>query len=129
LGIERNRFMEHKLELTHLASLNYIRLRMSEMSINDDFPQVLDQYNGMRNKLVYDLHSKKLNLCVSKFECMKTIHFQVPDDVDLKDYEYSVKIPPKLYEDCKLSYGQAAQIAGLFKGLAAVRPPPQNHRR
>ena len=46
---------------------------------------------------------------------MKTIHFQVPDDVDLKDYEYTMIIASKLYEDGKLSSGQAAQIAGLSK--------------
>ncbi len=46
---------------------------------------------------------------------MKTIHLQVPDDVDLKDYEYTMIIAAKLYEDGKLSSGQAAQIAGLSK--------------
>jgi len=46
---------------------------------------------------------------------MKTIHLQVPDDVDLKDYEYTMIIATKLYEDGKLSSGQAAQIAGLSK--------------
>jgi predicted HTH domain antitoxin len=46
---------------------------------------------------------------------MKTIHFQVPDDVDLKDYEYTMIIAAKLYEDGKLSSGQAAKIAGLSK--------------
>lgn len=46
---------------------------------------------------------------------MKTIHLQVPDDVDLKDFEYTMIIAAKLYEDGKLSSGQAAQIAGLSK--------------
>jgi predicted HTH domain antitoxin len=46
---------------------------------------------------------------------MKTIHLQVPDDVDLKDYEYTMIIAAKLYEDGKLSSGQAAQLAGLSK--------------
>ena len=46
---------------------------------------------------------------------MKTIQFQVPDDVDLKDYEYTMIIAAKLYEEGKLSSGQAAQIAGLSK--------------
>jgi predicted HTH domain antitoxin len=46
---------------------------------------------------------------------MKTIHLLVPDDVDLKDYEYTMIIAAKLYEDGKLSSGQAAQIAGLSK--------------
>ena len=44
-----------------------------------------------------------------KFESMKTIHLQVPDDVDLKDFEYIMIIAAKLYEDGKLSSGQAAQ--------------------
>jgi predicted HTH domain antitoxin len=46
---------------------------------------------------------------------MKTIHFQVPDDIDLKDFEYTMIIATKLYEDGKLSSGQAAQIAGISK--------------
>jgi len=46
---------------------------------------------------------------------MRTIHLQVPDDVDLKDFEYTMIIAAKLYEDGKLSSGQAAQIAGLSK--------------
>jgi predicted HTH domain antitoxin len=52
---------------------------------------------------------------VVKIERMKTIQLQVPDDVDLKDYEYTMIIAAKLYEDGKLSSGQAAQIAGLSK--------------
>jgi len=46
---------------------------------------------------------------------MKSIHLEVPDDVDLKDYEYTMIIAVKLYEDGKLSSGQSAQIAGLSK--------------
>ncbi len=46
---------------------------------------------------------------------MKTIQLQVPDDVDLEEYDYSMIIASKLYEDGKLSAGQAAQIAGLSK--------------
>lgn len=46
---------------------------------------------------------------------MRTIQLQVPDDVDLKDYDFSMIIAAKLYEDGKLSSGQAAQIAGLSK--------------
>ena len=40
---------------------------------------------------------------------------QIPDSVDLKDYDLSMIIAAKLYEDGKLSTGQAAQIAGLSK--------------
>ena len=46
---------------------------------------------------------------------MRTIHLNIPDNVDLKDYDFSMIIAAKLYEDCKLSSGQAAKIAGLTK--------------
>jgi predicted HTH domain antitoxin len=46
---------------------------------------------------------------------MRTIQFQIPDSVDLKDHDLSMIIAAKLYEDGKLSTGQAAQIAGLSK--------------
>ncbi|MFC5283993.1 UPF0175 family protein [Pedobacter alpinus] len=46
---------------------------------------------------------------------MKTIQLNVPDDIDLKDYDFSMIIASKLYEDAKLSAGQAALIAGLTK--------------
>jgi Uncharacterized small protein len=46
---------------------------------------------------------------------MRTIQFNVPDDIDLKDYDFSMIIASKLYEDGKLSSGQAAEIAGLSK--------------
>ena len=46
---------------------------------------------------------------------MRTIQFKVPDDIDLKDYDFSMIIASKLYEDGKLSSGQAAEIVGLSK--------------
>lgn len=46
---------------------------------------------------------------------MKTIRLNIPDNVDLKDHDFSMIIAAKLYEDCKLSLGQAAKIAGLSK--------------
>lgn len=46
---------------------------------------------------------------------MRTIQFNVPDDIDLKDYDFSMIVASKLYEDGKLSSGQAAEIAGLSK--------------
>ena len=46
---------------------------------------------------------------------MKTIKLQIPDEVDLKEYDYSMIIASKLYEDGKLSSGQAAKVAGLTK--------------
>lgn len=46
---------------------------------------------------------------------MRTIQINIPDSLDLKDYDYSMIIAAKLYEDSKLSAGQAAEIVGLSK--------------
>jgi predicted HTH domain antitoxin len=46
---------------------------------------------------------------------MKTIQLTVPDNIDLKDYDILMIIAAKLYEDAKLSAGQAAEIVGLSK--------------
>ena len=46
---------------------------------------------------------------------MRIIQLNIPDNVDLKDYDFSMMVAAKLYEDAKLSSGEAAQIAGLSK--------------
>jgi predicted HTH domain antitoxin len=46
---------------------------------------------------------------------MKIIQLNIPDSVDLKEYDFSMIIASKLYEDAKLTAGQAAEIAGLSK--------------
>jgi predicted HTH domain antitoxin len=46
---------------------------------------------------------------------MRTIQLNIPDEVDLKDYDFSMIIASKLYEDGALTSGQAAQMAGLSK--------------
>lgn len=46
---------------------------------------------------------------------MRTIQLNIPDSLDLKDSEFSMIIAAKLYEDAKLSAGQAAEIVGLSK--------------
>ena len=46
---------------------------------------------------------------------MRTVELHIPDDVDLKDCDISMIIASRLYEDGKLSSGQAAAIAGLSK--------------
>lgn len=46
---------------------------------------------------------------------MRTIQINIPDSVDLKDYDFSMIVAAKLYEDAKLSSGQAAEIVGLSK--------------
>jgi predicted HTH domain antitoxin len=50
-----------------------------------------------------------------KHVVMRTIQLNIPDSLDLKDYDFSMIIAAKLYEDAKLSSGQAAQIVGLSK--------------
>lgn len=46
---------------------------------------------------------------------MRTIQLHIPDGVDLNDYDFLMIIASKLYEDARLSAGQAAEMAGLTK--------------
>ena len=46
---------------------------------------------------------------------MRTIQLKIPENVDLRDYDLSMILAAKLYEDEKLSAGQAAEIVGLSK--------------
>jgi predicted HTH domain antitoxin len=46
---------------------------------------------------------------------MRTIQINIPDSLDLKDYDYSMIVAAKLYQDAKLSSGEAAQMVGLSK--------------
>ena len=46
---------------------------------------------------------------------MRTFHINIPDSVEMSDYEFSMMIASKLYEDKKLSLGQAAKMVGLTK--------------
>ncbi len=46
---------------------------------------------------------------------MKTIQINVPNDIGLSDYDFSMILASKLYEDAKLSAGQASQMVGLSK--------------
>jgi len=46
---------------------------------------------------------------------MRTIQIHIPDSVELKDYDFSMIIASKLYEEAKLSAGQAAEMVGLSK--------------
>jgi len=46
---------------------------------------------------------------------MRTIHINVPDSVDMSEYDFSMLLAAKLYEARKLSSGEAAKMAGLSK--------------
>jgi predicted HTH domain antitoxin len=46
---------------------------------------------------------------------MRTIHINVPDSIEMSDYDFSMMVAAKLYEDKKLSSGQAAEMVGISK--------------
>ena len=46
---------------------------------------------------------------------MRTLTINVPDTVDLEDREMILYLASRLYENSKLSLGQAAEMAGLSK--------------
>ncbi|MFW5756217.1 MAG: UPF0175 family protein [Tangfeifania sp.] len=46
---------------------------------------------------------------------MKTIQFEIPDNIDLDDREAKMMLASKLFEKGKLSLGQAAQMVRLSK--------------
>ncbi len=46
---------------------------------------------------------------------MRTIQLNIPSNIEISAYELSMSLATKLYEDAKLSAGQAAQIVGLSK--------------
>ena len=46
---------------------------------------------------------------------MKTISINLPDFIDLNEKEIKLLIATKLYEEGKLSIGEAAQLAELSK--------------
>ena len=46
---------------------------------------------------------------------MKTVTLNIPDNVDLSNRELIMLIASRLYEQGKLSLGQAAELAGLTK--------------
>jgi len=52
---------------------------------------------------------------LKKRKKMRVVQLNIPDSVELKDYDFSMIIAAKLYEDATLSAGQAAEIAGLTK--------------
>ncbi len=46
---------------------------------------------------------------------MKTITLNIPDDLNLDNREVSMLVATKLYEQGKLTLGQAAELVGLSK--------------
>ena len=46
---------------------------------------------------------------------MRTIQIKIPEDIDFKGHDFLMIIASKLYEEAKISSGQAAQMLGLTK--------------
>ncbi|MBE2288342.1 MAG: UPF0175 family protein [Chitinophagaceae bacterium] len=46
---------------------------------------------------------------------MKTLTVNIPDNLDITNKDLSLMVAAKLYEQAKVSLGQAAEIAGLSK--------------
>ena len=46
---------------------------------------------------------------------MSSIILNIPDNINLKTFDFSIYLASKMYEDKILSTGQAAELAGLSK--------------
>ena len=46
---------------------------------------------------------------------MRTIQINIPDSVEISDNDFIMLVAAKLYEEQKLSSGQAAEMVGLSK--------------
>jgi predicted HTH domain antitoxin len=46
---------------------------------------------------------------------MKTLTLEIPDSVDVDDQDLAMLVSTQLYQQGKLSLGQAAKVAGLSK--------------
>lgn len=46
---------------------------------------------------------------------MRSLKLNIPDSINIDDKELSMTLAAKLYEQGKLSLGQAAELAGLSK--------------
>jgi predicted HTH domain antitoxin len=52
---------------------------------------------------------------LSTFKKVKTLTLNIPDNLDLDSREVAMLVATRLYEQGKLSLGQAAELAGLSK--------------
>jgi predicted HTH domain antitoxin len=46
---------------------------------------------------------------------MRTIQLNIPDNIEINDIDFAMIVASKLYEDGRLSSGQAAELTGLSK--------------
>ena len=55
------------------------------------------------------------NLLFYTIKTMRTIQIKLPESVEMQDYDFLLAVASKLYLDCKLTLGQASQVAGVSK--------------
>lgn len=46
---------------------------------------------------------------------MRTLKLRLPDTLELNDFDITMMIASQLYENCKLSLGEAAKMVGVSK--------------
>lgn len=46
---------------------------------------------------------------------MRTIQIKIPESLEIQDYDFLMAVASKLYQDCKLTLGQASEVAGVSK--------------
>lgn len=57
---------------------------------------------------------------------MRTLKLNIPDSLEIDDREISMLVATRLYEQGKISLGQAAEIVGLTKRTFAELPGKYN---
>ncbi len=50
---------------------------------------------------------------------MRHLKLNIPDSIDMTDHEIAITLAARLYQNGKLSLGQAADLAGLSKSTFA----------
>jgi predicted HTH domain antitoxin len=64
---------------------------------------------------IFNFTLKALPLEILIYKQMKTLTLTIPDSLDVNDRDLAMLVATRLYEQGKLSLGQAAELAGLTK--------------
>jgi predicted HTH domain antitoxin len=79
---------------------------------NGMFPLVFICYYFLNTDIISD-SCKKFNM--TNPNIMKTLTVDIPDSLDLTEHDLKMLLAGNLYEQGKLTLGEAAQLAGLTK--------------
>lgn len=96
---------KHEISLKHLIQLAMV-LKMTDV-LSEVFAAQKGDDDGAVNE-PEPLYRRRTGK-------KRTLRIEVPDDVELDDHELEMIIASKLYENGKLSAGDAAVVAGLSK--------------